>query len=118
MPPTTPWMTAAEAPEPESNSPERPMPLHCLQPVLGAGRREAAAQAQRRAEGGQERRDRQTIKARAEDQDVLRGIHAVCFSRPTRCIAAKKSFSTSAKLFPLIGGRATSTRSSGCASRN
>ncbi len=89
------------------------MPLHRFQPVLGAGRREAAAQAQRRAEGGQERRDRQTIEPRAKDQDVLCGIHAVCFSSPTRCIAAKKSLSTSEKLLPLIGGRATSTRSSG-----
>jgi hypothetical protein len=81
--------------------------------VLRATRCETAATAGSEQES-QDGRNRPAVGVNSENQSVLGRIHAG-FSKPARRSVVRKSFSTSAKFFPAIEFRATTTSSIGCA---
>jgi hypothetical protein len=64
------------------------------------------------------RRRDQAITSQRAQKDASREIQAASFNSRPRRNAVRKSRSTSAKFFPAIDGRATSTRSTGCARSN
>jgi len=109
-----PGMTAADPFDGQPAAPQRTPRSDGVHRILRATRRETAA-APGSEQKDQHRRNRPAVGANGKNQCVLGRIHAG-FSRPARRRVVRKSFSTSAKFFPAIEWRATSTSSTGCAS--
>jgi len=84
-----------------------------VQRVLRTAWCETAA-ASRPEQENERRRNRPAINADRQNQNVLGRIHAG-LNKPARRNVARKSISTSAKFFPAMELRATSTSSTGCA---
>jgi hypothetical protein len=114
MPAIAPGMTAANPLDGQPAAGQRTLRTDGVHRVLRATRRETAATSGPEEEN-QHGRNRPAVGANAKNQCVLGRFHAD-FSKPARRSVVRKSFSTSAKFFPAMEFRATSTSSTGCAS--
>jgi hypothetical protein len=113
MPATAPRMAAANPFGRLPAARQRAPRTNGIHRVLRTGRRKPAA-AGRPEQKNERGRKRPAINADGKNQCALGQIH-VGFNKPARRSVVRKSFSTSAKLFPAIEFRATSTSSTGCA---
>ena len=77
-----------------------------------------AAEAHGREDNVKNRRHNQAITPQRPHENALCEVQAASFKSRPRRNAVRKSRSTSAKAFPTIDGRATSTISTGCARSN